>query len=272
MSMATTYPTRNTGRVPNLTSRRIANPARQPGGTLAPTRNSAEPFVNVGDAERLLSAVGGGALALYGLSRGTLGGLCAAALGGAFVYRGLTGHCDCYAALGVRTTEGRGPMTSVPAGHGVKVEQTVTINRPAEDLYRYWRNFENLPRFMSHLESVKENGNRSHWMAKAPLGMTVEWDAEVYNDRRGELIAWRSIEGSTVDTAGSVHFTRAPGGRGTEVRVVLKYDPPAGKVGAALARWLGEAPEQQIAEDLNAFKRLMEAGESAATRGQPAAR
>jgi uncharacterized membrane protein len=139
-------------------------------------------------------------------------------------------------------------------------------------LYRYWRNFENLPSFMNHLKSVTADGNRSHWVAKAPLGTSVEWDAEVITDRRGELIGWRSLEGSDVDAAGSVHFTEARGGRGTEVRVVLKYDPPAGKVGAAVARWLGAAPEQQIAEDLDSFKRLMEAGASAAARGEPAAR
>jgi len=247
-------------------------PQRQRVSTRQLSRNPQQPFVNVGEAERILSTIGGGALAVYGLTRGTLSGLCLAALGGCCVYRGLAGHCDMYGALGVSTADKEGPYTSVPAGSGVKVEQTVTINRPAEDLYRYWRNFENLPQFMRHLKSVTVNGNRSHWVAKAPLGMSVEWDAEVYTDRRGEVISWRSLDGSEVDTAGSVHFTPAPGGRGTEVRVVLKYDPPAGKVGAAVANWLGEAPEQQIAEDLASFKRLMEAGGTPATRGQPAAR
>ncbi len=227
--------------------------------------------VNVGDLERTLSAVGGGALALYGLSRGTVGGLCLAGLGGALLYRGLTGHCDVYCALGVSTADEHGRMTSIPAGSGVKVERSVTINRPADDLYLYWVNFENLPNFMRHLESVKRiDGRRSHWVAKAPLGMSAEWDAEVHTARPNELISWRSLPGSEVDTAGSVHFL--PRGGATEVRVVLKYDPPAGKVGAAVARWLGEAPEQQIAEDLNEFKRLMEAGRTAETRGQPAAR
>jgi uncharacterized membrane protein len=234
-------------------------------------RTAEESHVNVGDLERTLSAVGGGALALYGLSRGTLGGLCLAGLGGALLYRGLTGHCDMYCALGVSTADEHGPMTSVPAGSGVKVEQSATINRPASDLYLFWSNFENLPSFFRHLESVKRiDGRRSHWVAKGPLGTSVEWDAEVHTARPNELISWRSLPGSEVDTAGSVHFL--PRGAATEVRVVLKYDPPAGKVGAAVARWLGEAPEQQIAEDLNAFRRLMEAGESAATRRSPAAR
>ena len=111
---------------------------------------------------------------------------------------------------------------------------------------------------------------RSHWVAKAPLETTVEWDAEIITEREGSLIGWRSLEGSEVDTAGSVHFTPAPAGRGTEVRVVLKYDPPAGKVGAAVARMFGAAPEQEIEEDLRRFKQIMEAGEAPTTLGQPA--
>jgi len=149
----------------------------------------------------------------------------------------------------------------------------VTINRPPEDLYRFWRNFENLPRFMRHLESVSETGaGRSHWVAKAPAGSTVEWDAEIYNEKEGEMIAWRTLEGADVASAGSVHFEEAPGGRGTLMRVVLKYDPPAGKLGAIIARLFGENPEQQIAEDLGRFKQLMETGEVATTEGQPSAR
>jgi uncharacterized membrane protein len=196
------------------------------------------------------------------LTRGTVGGLGLAGLGGALLYRGLTGHCDFYCALGVSTADQHGPMTSVEAGSGCKVEYLAVINRPAEDLYRYWSNFENLPNIMSHLKEVRRiDGRRSHWVAKAPLGMSAEWDAEVHTARPNELISWRSLPGSEVDTAGSVHFL--PQGRATEVRVVLKYDPPAGKVGAALARWLGEDPQRQIESDLNEFKRLMEAGEAA---------
>jgi uncharacterized membrane protein len=232
-----------------------------------------KPSVNVGEIERMVSAIGGGALAVYGLTRGTLGGLCLAGIGGCLAYRGLAGHCDLYGALGISTADEHGPLTSVPAGHGVRVEKSVRINRPAEDLYLYWINFENLPSFMSHLRSVKRiDGWRSRWAAEAPLGMTAEWEAEVHTARPNELISWRSLPGSEVDTAGSVHFLPVAGGRGTEVRVVLKYDPPAGQIGAALSRWLGEDPERQIETDLNGFKRLMEAGESAESRGSPAAR
>jgi uncharacterized membrane protein len=279
MSRITPYwpETQNTGRVPTLTPGRP-----RPEGTGAVARGGRPrhvtsrarrgefpaPEVNVGDAERMVSAVGGSALALYGLSRGTLGGLFLAALGGSLAYRGLSGHCPCYAALGTSTAEGRGARTSVPAGEGCRVEHSVTINRPAHELYTFWRNFENLPQIMRHLKSVRVDGNRSHWVAEAPLGISAEWDAEVITERPDELIGWRSLPGSCVDTAGSVHFTPAPGGRGTEVRVNLKYDPPAGKVGAAVANWLGEAPERQIAEDLNEFKRLMEGGQAITARGQ----
>src|SRR5205807_5768354 len=115
------------------------------------------------------------------------------------------------------------------------VEKTVTINRPAAVLFRMWSNFETLPRFMQHLVSVKVDGKRSHWVARGPAGTTVEWDAEIVNNVPDRLIAWRSLEGSTVDTVGSVRFVDAPGGRGTEVHVELKYDPPGGKLGSWVA-------------------------------------
>jgi uncharacterized membrane protein len=224
------------------------------------------PHVNVGDVERWLSLLGGGALALYGLRRGTLGGLLAAGAGGCLLYRGVTGHCQIFESLGINTAH-RGPATTIPAGRGVKVDHTITIQRGPEELYRIWQNLENLPRFMRHLESVQVHGNHSHWVTKGPLGTRVEWDAEIYNENPNEMIAWRSLDRADVDSAGSVHFTPAPQGRGTEVRVVLKYNPPAGRLGAALARALGEEPEQQIREDLERFKQLVEAGDLAPTAG-----
>jgi uncharacterized membrane protein len=228
------------------------------------------PATNVGEMERWLSLLGGGALALVGLSRGSLGGLGLAAVGAGLAYRGASGHCNVYAALGVSTAEGRGRRTSIPAGHGIKVEESVTILRSPEELYGYWANLENLPRIMNHLVSVRKlDGQRSHWVACGPLGTHLEWDAEILVQRENELISWRSLDGAEVDTAGSVHFTAAPGDRGTLVRVVLKYDPPAGKVGAAIAGLLGQAPGQTIKEDLRRFKQLMETGEIPTTEGQP---
>jgi len=234
--------------------------------------------VNVGQTERWASAIGGGALAVYGLTRGTLGGIALALIGGSLVYRGTTGHCNVYDAMGVDTATGddslrRGRNVSVAAGRGVKVEKSVTIDRSPEELYTFWRNFENLPRFMDHLESVRvTDDKRSHWVAKAPAGTTVEWDAEVYNEKPNEMIAWRSLEGSDVDNAGSVHFERASGGRGTVVKVSLKYDPPGGVIGATIAKLFGEAPDQQIQEDLRRLKQVMEAGEIPTTEGQSSGR
>ena len=243
------------------------------GGALEQTGGSQG--VNVGQVERWASAIGGGALALYGLTRGSLPGVALALVGASLVYRGTTGHCYTYQALGINTASGESenPNVSVRGGHGVKVEKSLTINRSPEELFSFWRNFENLPRVMSHLESVQVTGdNRSHWVAKGPAGTSVEWDAEVYNEKENELIAWRSLEGADVDNAGSVHFRPAPAGRGTELRVVLKYDPPAGVVGAALAKLWGEEPAQQIDEDLRRFKSMMETGEVPTTEGQPTGR
>ncbi len=225
---------------------------------------------NVGQYERIACAVGGGALAVYGATRGSLGGIALALLGAALVQRGVTGHCSVYSAMDYSTAGREGlrnsDNVSVPAERGTKLEKSVTINRPAEELYRFWRNFENLPRFMNHLESVHVTGEKtSHWVAKAPAGTSVEWDAEIYNEKEGELIAWRTLEGSQVASAGSVHFE--PAGEGaTQVRVNLKYDPPGGKLGSLVARLFGENPQRQIEEDLARFKQIME-GNIGATAG-----
>jgi len=157
--------------------------------------------------------------------------------------------------------------------HAIRVRKTVTINRSPEELYRFWRQFDNLPQFMAHLESVQSlEGNRSHWVAKGPAGTSVEWDAELINDKPGELIAWRSLENSQVDHAGSVRFERATGNRGTVVKVDLQYAPPAGVIGASIAKLFGESPDKQIEVDLLRFKQLIETGEIARTEGQPAGR
>lgn len=143
----------------------------------------------------------------------------------------------------------------------VPVVKTVNINRSPQELYEFWRDFRNLPRFMNHLESVEVRGSQSHWKAKAPLGTTVEWDAEIVDDRPGSLISWRSLPNSDVDNSGVVRFERATGGRGTNVRVELRYAPPGGMVGAAFAKLFGEEPSQQVDDDLRAFKQIMETGD-----------
>ncbi|WP_436757420.1 SRPBCC family protein [Streptosporangium sp. V21-05] len=145
----------------------------------------------------------------------------------------------------------------------------ITINRPRQEVYLYWHDFENLPRFMTHLESVETTGDgHSHWKATGPL-KPVEWDAEIVEDRSGELIAWRSMPGALVGNSGSVRFADAPGGRGTEVRVNLMYDPPGGRAGMAFAKLLGEHPEQQVRDDLRRFKQVLETGEVVRSEGSP---
>ena len=227
---------------------------------------------NVNETERLISGIGGGALTAYGLTRGDWLGAGLAVLGASMLYRGVTGYCGMYDTLGINTAE-KENMTSVKGRAGVKVEKSVTINASPQELYSFWRKFENLPKFMTHLEDVREiDQMRSHWKAKAPLGTTVEWDAEIITDTPSEMISWRSIEGADVDNAGSVHFRPSASGRGTVVKVSLKYDPPAGKIGAAIAWLTGEEPSVQVEEDLRRFKRLMETDEIPTIEGQSAGR
>jgi uncharacterized membrane protein len=224
--------------------------------------------INVGQQERLVSLLGGGVLTAYGLTRGNLNGLLLAGVGAALAYRGATGHCSAYQSLGFSSVN-EATKATVPARRSTRVEESVTILRSQEELFGFWRRFENLPRFMPHLISVNEiDGNRSHWIAKGLTG-NVEWDAEIINERPNELIAWKSVEGAEVATAGSVQFRRAPGNRGTEVKVVMDYIPPAGKAGATLAWLAGRDAESQIREDLRNFKRIMETGTVPTTDGQP---
>lgn len=222
---------------------------------------------NVSNPERWLSVVAGAAVAAYGLTRRSLGGAVVAGIGGALLWRGASGHCLFYCLLGVNTA-GDGvrdhSQVSVPYGKGIRVEQTATVDIPPQQLFTFWRNFANLPRFMEHLQSVTLEGDqRSHWIAKGPVGMKAEWDAEIINEIPNELIGWRSVNGSAIGNAGSVHFSPTADGRGTELRVLLRYDPPAGKLGAAFSRLFGEDPDIQIAEDLHRLEELFRGGSTA---------
>ena len=153
---------------------------------------------------------------------------------------------------------------------GTSVEQSFAINRPAQELYEFWQNLEQLPRVMPELSSVRMiDHRRSHWVARGPAGWRTEWYADIINDIPNELIAWRTIEGSNLVSAGSIHFEEGPVGRGTTVRVKLQYDPPGGKLGAAFAWAFGDSPSQVIREGLRRFKQLMETGEIPTTDGQP---
>ncbi len=239
---------------------------------------------NVSPTERLVSGVAGGALIAYGAKRGDAIGVLLSIIGGGLTLRGATGHCQVYDVMDINTAdeahvrhqaEGskKSPFAKglLPGGK-IHVKKSVTINKSAAELYQFWRNFENLPRFMAHLEAVTVTGEKtSFWKAKAPFGSSVEWNAEITSDQENERIGWKSIEGATVPNAGVVEFNPTSN-RGTEVRVVLTYEPPAGQVGALVAKLFGEEPSQQVYGDLCRFKSIMEAGTILDVEGQTSGR
>jgi uncharacterized membrane protein len=231
---------------------------------------------NVGKIERGASVIAGTLLVAHGLKqmgmkRKGWAGLGLAFLGTGFLRRGITGFCYTYQALGIRTAEKpEGRNVSVPYELGIRVDEAITINRPVAEVYAFWRNLENLAEFMEHVESVRPaGGNRSHWVAKGPGNRRMEWDAEIIHEEENRMIGWRSLEGSDVPNAGSVHFAEAAGGRGTEVRVELQYDPPGGTLGAYVAKLFGEEPSAQVHNDLQRLKTRLEAGVVPTTAGQP---
>jgi uncharacterized membrane protein len=215
--------------------------------------------------ERWVDLIGGAGLIGYGLMRRDKIGAGLAVLGGTLAYRGTAGHCPVYQALGVNTAsrsgeKGTGSRAGVPYELGTRVDQEVRIRRPAADLYLFWRKLENLPRFMRNLESVHEHDEKvSHWVARGPAGYQVEWDAEIVNEIENEVIGWRSLAGSQVDNGGSVRFESLDNDT-TIVKVSLQYNPPAGSVGAMVARLFGDDPKDSIREDMERFKELMETG------------
>ena len=233
--------------------------------------------VNIAGAERWASAIGGAALAAFGakqLKDRSPAGAALAAAGSMLILRGATGHCHVYAAAGINTARDEGDTRAALGGaRGVNVEEAVTINASADALFAFWRKFSLLPRFMANLVSVIEiDDRRSRWIVKAPAGRTVQWDAEIINEIPDELIGWRTLAGADVVSAGSVHFAPLASGRGTEVRVRMQYDPPAGRIGAAVAWMLGHDPASSVREDLRHFKQLMETGEVPTIQGQPRGR
>lgn len=239
--------------------------------------------INIGDIERIASITAGVTLGFIGL-RKSLGSLALLALGGYLLYRGRSGHCYVYQMTNTTTADmgleklaelpkmGASKLRDVPLPGGralgkltqpgepaLNIEKSVTINKTPAQVYAFWRRLENLPRFMNHLQSVQEMDNRrSHWVAKAPIN--VEWDAEITEDRPNDMIAWRSVQGSTVNTNGRVQFKPAPGGKGTQVSVQMSYSPVGGPAGAAVAALLKAVTAKQVQDDLRRFKEVMEAG------------
>ena len=238
-----------------------ASPAARPVRRLVQT--AIRP-VNLSRSERFMSAAAGAGFVALGLTRKrAIPGAALTMIGAGLVWRGFSGHSDLYGLLGIDHA----------AEHAVLVEESVTVHRPADELYRFWRRLENLPRIFSHLMAVREIDSRlSHWAARAPAGAVVEWQAEIVTDREGEVLSWRTVEGSDVVHRGSVRFRSAPGERGTVVSVSLEWVPPAGAAGRAFAKLLGEDPGSRLREDLRRVKQVLETGDVPTTEGQPSAR
>lgn len=194
----------------------------------------------------------GGALAWLGLRRRSLTGLLVGAAGGTLAWAGLKGKVWL-----------RGP--AAPEGEAsVRIEESVTIDRPVEDVYRDWHDIESLPRILTNIVSVRDDGDgRSHWVAAGPMGKTVAWDAEVINDDENRVLSWRSVGKTPAPNVGAVHFHPAPEGHGTELRVRIEYNPPGGPAGATVARMLGAGTSEQVASDLRRFKAFVEGSEPA---------
>jgi len=222
-------------------------------------------MINVPQNERTISLIGGSILmvfgAVIGLARRNPAGALVALIGGGLIYQGTTGHSPLYRMLGTnRAVRTNTQNVSVPHEQGEHVSAVVVINRPVEELYSIWKNFQNLPQIMSHLDKVQIlDDKHSRWTVKSPVGVPVMWDAEIINDVPNEVIGWRSLANAQVANAGSVRFRPAPYRKGsTEVRVTLEYVAPGQKLGVAVAKWLGKNPEQQLQDDLERFKMYLE--------------
>ncbi|HEV7367976.1 SRPBCC family protein [Arenibaculum sp.] len=210
---------------------------------------------------------GGSLMALGGMRRGGLSGAAMAAAGMGLIWRGsardplmtgVGGHHDHVAGVDERH-------------HPVTITHAVTIGKPRDELYRFWRDFENLPRFMEDVERIDvTDRHHSHWCVRSPGEGTVEWDAEVHDEREGEHISWRSVGEAEIHNSGIVRFRDAPGGRGTVVEVTLRYEPPFGRLGRTLAKLTGHEPEVQLRSNLRRLKQIMETGEVATSRANPA--
>jgi uncharacterized membrane protein len=217
---------------------------------------------NISATARWASTVAGAALAAAGFQRSNRA---LSLLGLGLVARGTSGWCPITAAVDRDRYAYNDTKRHLGGSRGVIVEDAITIYQPVNEVYSYWHNLENLPRFMEHLEEVRVTDRlHSHWVARGPLGVRVEWDAEIINDIPPSLLSWKSVGEPDVVSAGSVRF-KAVGDHATEVYVKLQYDPPAGKLGATVAWLFGEDPQRQIAEDLRRFKQLLETGEVSAS-------
>lgn len=229
--------------------------------------------VNVGSVERVTSAVVGGTLLTFGLGRRSLGGAAWALSGGSLLHRGFTGYCRLYKALGLSTSK-QGEQSAPAAWTGpAKLHASITIQKPAEELYRAWRDADVLSQVMGDVAEVTQAGpDLQHWKARGPAGLRLEWDSRLIDERPGELLRWEATEGADLPNRGLVSFGLAPGDWGTVVTLHFELDPPGGVLGDIVLKLLGNVPSKLAFKTLRRFKSLMEAGEIPTTGPNPAAR
>ena len=222
---------------------------------MEPLRSEVEPYPSdIHELERWASLAAATAVIAYGFTRRSAPGVALAVAAAPLVYRGMVGKWP------FENGHSNGTRTALAGARGIHVRESVRLERPVSEVYAIWRQLENLPRVLSHLEQVEEFGDgRSHWVARGPADLGVEWDAEIINEVEPERIGWRTLQGAAVEHAGSVEFEPIGEGASTRVTVTLQYDPPAGPIGAALATLLGQDPGHTIADDLHRLKQAMEA-------------
>ena len=223
---------------------------------------------NIGKIENIAAVVAGATIVGYGVRKRSAAIIALGLVGGgAVLYRSSLGKLAA-TAMRLQSSNAEG------VARDYHVEKSITINETPESLYKFWRDLENLPRFIENLESVNQlDERRSHWVVKGPGNTTIEWDAEIFNEKENELIAWRSLpERAEVTNAGSVRFEPAPDGRGTKLSVTVNYNPPGGKAGVLLAKLFGEEPGQLIELNLKRLKQLVETGEIPTIEGQTSGR
>lgn len=265
--------TSNTSETPNTSERKRYRTNTQDLGWDEERADGDDGRENIGNLQRMLSAIAGLAVLASALSRSKgkgLGSAPAILMGGGLLYRAVRGYCPAFGAMGIDMSPqaNRSNDTSrlgrrkVQSTRATKIQRGIEINRPPQEIYRFWRTLENLPRIMTHLDSVQVIDNRlSHWVVKTlPGAPRVEWDAEIINDVENERIGWRSLHGADVNNTGSVEFKPTGDGQRTWLTVTMQYEPPGGELGAAIAKWLGEDPNTKIAQDLQRFKEQLESG------------
>ncbi len=231
-------------------------------GNIDPANKSTH--INVGTTDRVISATAGSLLSWYGIKQKSLVGATLALAGASLIYRSVTGHSRVNEYLGIDTAKKN--------ADSIVIQSRSTIKKPRKELYAYWRKLENLPKFMKHLEEVTQtNKMQSHWKAAVPANLgSIEWDAQIIEEKENQFIIWSSLPGSEIDNAGEVRFHDDPEGNGTVVRTTISYRAPEGKLGANVAKLLNPVFKEMVEEDLNRFKEIMEKGKKEFSKNEKA--